>query len=93
MAASYLIDAGADVWAKNNDLTTPLHFAAAEGHFEVVQVKFELNLKPYTRTRRAGTSSKGLGFRSRGISRFGRYCMDGWMDGWMDGRMEGWMDG
>lgn len=38
MAASYLIDAGADVWAKNNDLTTPLHFAAAEGHFEVVQV-------------------------------------------------------
>ena len=46
MAASYLIDAGADVWAKNNDLTTPLHFAAAEGHFEVVQVKFELNLKP-----------------------------------------------
>ena len=29
---------GADVWAKNNDQTTPLHFACAEGHYEVVQL-------------------------------------------------------
>jgi ankyrin repeat protein len=39
IAASYLIDAGAEVWEKNNDNTTPLHFACAEGHYEVVQVK------------------------------------------------------
>ena len=39
VAASLLIEKSkANVWPRNKDSTTPMHFAAAEGHIKVVQV-------------------------------------------------------